>query len=163
MAVAADGSFRDALGTLQKVMMASKDASADGDEVAAIIGAPKSSLLRTIIVSLSERNAENALKSIGEAVEAHVDMRLFMRLLLERVRAIILARHDNTHAGEYLDQYGEDDKTYFRAFAEDKQSPIHSHLLLRLLEAAEQSNRMFLPQLPLELAVVELCNAEKKI
>jgi DNA polymerase-3 subunit gamma/tau len=154
VAVAADGSFRDALGVLQKVAMASSDAKADADEVALIIGAPKTALLAALVDALQTGDAEQGLEALREAAAANVDMKLFARLLLERIRAVMLFRH--TKSAELLAQFGADDAQKLEAYAADKQSPLNSRLLLRLIEAAGATGSTFLPQLPLELAVIEL-------
>ncbi len=161
IAIAANGSFRDALGMVQKVIMASKDASADADEVAAIVGAPKKVLLTAVLEALSEKDAEKGLSAVASALEAHVDMKLFIRLLLERVRAVLLLRHNKPAASHILGQFSEDDQALLSTYAGDKGSPIHSHLLVRLLLAAEQTGQVALPHLPLELALIELCNSDK--
>jgi len=154
IAVAADGAFRDALGILQKVIMASGGASIEADEVAMIIGAPKSKLLADVVASLHEKDATKGLSAIAEAFESRVDMKLFGKLLIERVRAVILVRH--TKNAELLTQFGEDDQKQLKQYAEDSSSPLNSHLLLRLLETVSVIGGTHLPQLPLELAVIEL-------
>jgi len=156
VAIAADGSFRDALGITQKVMLASGDKLAGADEVASILGAPKNVLLMDILEAFDSGSTEKALHAVGSAVSAHVDMKLFMKLLLERVRAVILIRHNQADADMLLEQYAEDDRALLKAYAEKTGSHIHSHLLLRLLEAAEQTGKSFLPQLPLEIAIVDI-------
>lgn len=160
IAIAADGSFRDAIGITQKVIMASADMHANADEVATIIGAPKNTLLMDIVTALEERDTAKGLSAIKTAHEAHVDMKLFVRLLLERVRTIMLLRNGGGTGEELLVQYTDEDKNVLKEYAENRQSPIHSHLLLRLLEAAEQTGKTYLSQLPLELAVIDL-TAEK--
>lgn len=160
IAIAADGSFRDAIGITQKVIMASADMHANADEVATIIGAPKNTLLMDIVTALEEGDTAKGLSAIKTAHEAHVDMKLFVRLLLERVRTIMLLRNGGGTGEELLVQYTDEDKNVLKEYAENRQSPIHSHLLLRLLEAAEQTGKTYLSQLPLELAVIDL-TAEK--
>ncbi|MBX2866751.1 DNA polymerase III subunit gamma/tau [Candidatus Kaiserbacteria bacterium] len=155
IATAADGSFRDALGVTQKVIMASDGDKASVDEVAHIVGAPKTALLLNLISALHEKDVEKGLQVVQDAVDAHVDMKLFVRLLLERVRAIILARH--TKNDEVLSGYSEEEQKLFGEYAKDLKSPIHSHLLLRLLSASAETGKTYLSHLPLELAVVELC------
>jgi DNA polymerase-3 subunit gamma/tau len=56
IAIAADGSFRDALGVTQKVIMASGDKIGEADEVADIIGAPKSDVIAKLITALHEKD-----------------------------------------------------------------------------------------------------------
>lgn len=157
IAIAADGSFRDAQGVLQKVIMASGDTIGSGDEVAAIIGAPKSQVLTHLVEALHTQDAEAALKAVNEAIDSHVDMKLFMRLVLERVRAVMLLRNAPGMADDLLKNFGEDDQKALKELAEATGSPLNSHALVHLLSAAEKIGRTALPQLPLEMAVVDIC------
>lgn len=155
IAIAADGSFRDALGVTQKVMMASTDAKVDADEVAEIIGAPKGALIMEFLDALHNADAARALEKVRAAIEGQVDMKLFMKLILERVRLVILHRHAKDDAAKLLEQYTDEDRAALETFSAAAGSPINSKLLLRLLEAADQMQGAYLPQLPLELAVVD--------
>jgi len=159
IAMAGDGSFRDALGILQKVILASKDDSAEADEVAEIIGAPKTALLTQLVDSLEKHDVEMGIEAISRAAAARVDMKLFAKLLLERVRAIIIFRHTKDEA--LLAEFGEEEVAVLKASAENTSSPIHSHLLLRLIDAALAVGSTHLPQLPLELAIIDLCSDKK--
>jgi DNA polymerase III subunit gamma/tau len=156
IAIAADGSFRDALGVTQKVMLASGDVIGEADEVAAIIGAPKSEIILNLLKALHEKKTEAGLLAIKEAVTAHVEMKLFARLLLEHIRAVMLLRHQPSQADEILSAFGEGAQTLIKSLASEKTSPINSQLLLRLLSATEGVERSPLPQLPLEIAVIDL-------
>ncbi len=155
IAIAADGSFRDALGVTQKVILASGDKIGDVDEVAAIIGAPKQQLLADIITALEHKDIPAALSAIGHIVENNTDMKLFMKLLLEHVRTIILLRNLPSKSAELLAPYRTDMQTLLTKCADNKTSPINSHLLLRLLEAAQQTPRATIAHLPLELALID--------
>ncbi len=158
IAIAADGSFRDALGVMQKVIMASGDNIGDGDEVAAIIGAPKSTIIADLIDGIHEKNVEKALGAVGQVVSDHGDMKLFMRLLLERVRAVMLLRNMPNKKEELLAAFSEKDREQLEKLAEEAASPLNSHALIRLLSAAEGMGKTQLSHLPLEVAIVEICN-----
>lgn len=157
IAIAADGSFRDALGVLQKVIMASGDKAGSADEVAAIIGAPKSKLLMDVVEALNSGEAEPALEAVQKATKAGVEMKLFMRLLLERVRAVVLVRNLPGKKDVILGAFSEEDAKVLEKLAGEEKSPLNSHLLLRLLDAADQTLRTQLPHLPLEVAIIDLC------
>ncbi len=156
IAIAADGSFRDALGVTQKVMLASGDIIGKADEVAEIIGAPKSEIIINLLKALQEKNTEAGLIAIKEAVSAHVEMKLFARLLLEHIRAVMLLRHQPSQSEEILAAFGEGAQILIKSLAGEKTSSINSQLLLRLLSATEAVNHSPLSQLPLEIAVIEL-------
>ena len=160
IAIAADGSFRDALGVTQKVLLASTDKVGGADEVAAIIGAPKTSIMLALVSALHEKNTDAALAAVAEAVSAHADMKLFVRLLLEQVRAVMLVRHQPAKAETLLSHFGGETKAVLAKLAAANPSPLNSQLLLRLLQAAEQGSFSPIPQLPLEIAIVEV--TEKK-
>lgn len=156
IAVAADGSFRDALGITQKVIMASGDIIGDADEVAAIIGAPKTTLLLSLVRALHEKDVDTALKLVALAVADHVDMKLFTKLLLEQLRAIILIRHMPSQAKNVFAHIGSSEEATLTELAGAAPSPINSHLILRFLTAADQLSRSPIPQLPLELAIMDV-------
>jgi DNA polymerase III subunit gamma/tau len=160
IAVAADGSFRDALGVTQKVLLASGDKVGSADEVAAIIGAPKTVVLLQLLKSLQAKDAAQGLEAIAAATAAHVEMRLFGRLLLELVRLVMLVRHQPAKAEELLSHLGGEAREVVAELSKQTPSPLNSHLLLRLLSAVDQINHSPLPHLPLEIAVIEL--TEKK-
>jgi DNA polymerase III gamma/tau subunit len=123
------------------------------------VGAPKSELLSRVVEALQKKDAESALSAVAEAVEAAVDMRLFTELLLERLRSILLFRH--TKHDDVFAAYAENDKQTMRDYALDAASPINSKLLDRFLDALEVTGKTYLPQLPLELAIIDICNSEK--
>lgn len=156
IAIAADGSFRDALGVTQKVIMASGDAIGDADEVAAIIGAPKGAVVAEVLEGLSQKDAAKALAGVGEAVAAQADMKLFMRLLLERVRAVMLMRNMPNAEEKLLAAFSEKDAEQLKTLAAQSDSALNSHTLLRLLSAAEGMSRLQMMHLPLEVAIVEI-------
>lgn len=158
IALAADGSYRDALGIIQKVMMASGDTKLTADEVAEIVGAPRNVLLRDIVASFATKDVERGLATLASTRTLHVDMKLFHALLLERVRTIILLRHAKKDTDRLLAPYGEDDKKALSEYAADAQSPIHSHLLLKLLDAGEYIGKSTIPELPLELLLIDHCS-----
>ncbi len=156
IAVAADGSFRDALGVTQKVILASGDAIGSADEVAAIIGAPRGEILISLLKALQESSTEKALAAMAEAVSLHVDMKLFARLILENLRAIILLRYQPAKADILLANFGPAARVVLAELAKTSPSPINSQMLLRLLSATEQINYSPVPHLPLEIAMIEI-------
>jgi DNA polymerase-3 subunit gamma/tau len=157
IAVAADGSFRDALGITQKVILASGDVIGSADEVAIIIGAPKNELLRTLVDALANKEVAKGINAIRAAKEAHVDMKLFTRLLLERVRAVMLVRNVPESAKTYLASFSDEDAAHITELAAAETTTLNSHLMLRLLDAAAQVTFAPIPELPLEVAIMELC------
>ena len=158
IAVAADGSFRDGLGITEKVIMASPNTKADADEVARIIGAPKKAVLRAIILGLYEKDAAKSLAALASVEGENLDMKVFMRMLLARARAVMLTRHSPNDATKMLAQFSEDDAELITNIAKDAKSSFNSALLVRLIEATEMTGRTAITTLPLELAIIDLTN-----
>ncbi len=159
IALAADGSYRDALGITQKVMMASIDNALSVDEVAQVVGAPKNILLQNVLVAIATKDAPKGLSALHEAHTAHVDMKLFYRLLLERLRCIMLMRHNPSNAVFIKAQYGADEFVLMEEYARDSKSPINSHLLTKALAMGEYVGKSYIPELPLELLIMDCCVA----
>tara|TARA_B100000745_G_scaffold45899_1_gene27627 strand:+ start:155 stop:1132 length:978 start_codon:yes stop_codon:yes gene_type:complete len=157
IALSADGSFRDALGVIQKVILASGDTIGEIDEVASIIGAPKSNSLKAMIEALSARDLEKGMSAIEEVVEEQVNMKLFSRLLLERVRAVILLRNLPGQENKILSHFGSEEADYIEVLAKEEGSAINSHLLLKLLDASMLIPKVNTPRIPLELLLLDVC------
>jgi len=156
VAVAADGSFRDALGITQKVLLASGDAVGTVDEVAAIIGAPRHELVLKVLQAIAVQDTAAGLAAIRSAVEAHNDMSMFVRMILEHLRTVLLLRHTPKEKDTYLENTDEQIGVWLEQCAQENVKTVHSHTLLRLLDTAEQVRRSPIPQLPLELAIMDL-------
>lgn len=155
IAVAADGSFRDALGVTQKVILASGDKIGSADEVASIIGAPKTATMLQLIEALQFKDRVSALDAVGVAVAGKANLKLFARLLLEHVRAVMLLRNLPNQKEQILAGFGPDTRGKLEEYARGT-SPLNSHMLLRLIQATELVGRSPIPQAPLEIAIIEL-------
>lgn len=161
IAVAADGSFRDALGVTQKVILASGDTVGSADEVAEIIGAPKQAIITALLDAFHTNDTTTALSAIADATATHVDMKLFIRVLLDHVRAVMLLRNRGGNEATILAQFGTEMQSKLTAYATSATTALNSHLLLRLIAVADQTATSPLPYLPLEIAALEL--SEKTI
>lgn len=153
VALAADGSFRDALGIIQKVILASGDKIGDADEVAKIIGAPKTQSLLSIVTALHKKDRAGAMDALADVVSESVDMRLFARLLLEHVRAIMLLRNVPTRKETVLKSFGAEARSVIEECA-NTPGALNSHTLTKLLPAVDQISRSPIPSLPLEIVFI---------
>lgn len=154
IALAANGSYRDALSIMQKVLMVSSDRELDADEISEIVGAPHAVRVRDFLAALHGRDVQSALTILREVEESHTDIKIFSALVLERLRTILLVRH-RAMAESDLTSFYEDERALIMRCAQDATSPIHSALLLRFLEAHDRIGYSHIKTLPIELAVVE--------
>lgn len=156
IATAADGSFRDALGITQKVILSSGDKVGSASEVATIIGAPTQDTLVKILQSLSKKDAATAENLLDECRERNVDIKLFNRLLLQLLRAVIRLRHQPDKKEIILSDFDASTAAVLETLAKDVQSSLNSKALMILLDASIKSAQAPLPYLPLELALWEV-------
>lgn len=151
-----DGSFRDAQSILQKIISFSSDKKINLSEVELVTGAPKRALLNAVIEGIEEKKIEKALKSIGEATAQNIDMKVFLRLLLERLRATLLLRFAKDLEREIQENFSDTDFEFLKKISRNKNSNINSKTLDELLRAYEEINFAAVKELPLELALIRL-------
>lgn len=152
----ADGSFRDAHGILQKIISSSSDKKISIEEAVIVTGAPRLELIQSVITSLSVGKGEEGLKAVAEAVEGNADMNIFAMLLVERLRLLLLMRYAPSLGAELSEDLADVDKEFLEKVAKDAGSKINSETLRKFILASIDIPRTAIPQLPLELAIMEL-------
>jgi DNA polymerase-3 subunit gamma/tau len=162
LALLGDGSFRDALGMLEKVIAASSKKKISRGEVESLTGAPKATLVNSFIASLIAKDADSALRSLGEAEKSGISMNTFITIILEKARFILLVQHSPASKADVEERVSPDDWEFIAAQAGKRsassgQTGLTPVMLASLLEAAEATSRARIESLPLELAVVKIC------
>jgi len=157
IALLGDGSFRDTHGILQKVINSSKDRKVSIEEVEKVTGAPKSELVNDLIDAISSKNSEEALETISKAVGQNIDMKIYLSLVLVKIRATLLVRYSTSALKRFEDSMTKEDLIKVEAWAEGKQ--ISSITLQKLLGAYLITGNTYLSQIPLEIAVIELADS----
>jgi DNA polymerase-3 subunit gamma/tau len=161
LAVLADGSFRDALGELQKVLNFSKGKKIKIEDVEKITGAPKTVLVNDFISSIAEKNLEKGISTIRKATESNLDMKLYFKLIIQKFRMAIILRYAPKLKSEMTGDLSETDIEFLeRLIEEDKNGMLRSGALSMLLESYENMDNAFIAELPLELALVKIISKE---
>ncbi|MDE2218702.1 MAG: DNA polymerase III subunit gamma/tau, partial [Patescibacteria group bacterium] len=156
VALLGDGSFRDAESILQKVMSASKDKKITIGEVESVTGAPKSAHVNDFIRAIDEQDLTLGLGAVGKAADADIDMLVYFKLILEKMRAVMLIRNSKEAADRLASEFAEADFTFLSALAAKKDSAVNSGSLLALLSHYDMAARAYIPALPLELALAKI-------
>lgn len=159
IAMLADGSYRDALSVLQKVLTPHTDGgekvvSISREEVEKLTGAPRRELVHALLSALSSDDRGAALSSVGEAARSGADMKIFLELVTEALRSVLLLRYANDLRSEIQKELGEDESVALDAFV--KGQGITHDTLLAFLTASERMRYASIPALPLELAIFEV-------
>lgn len=155
VALLGDGSFRDTLGILQKVVSSTENEKITVGEVEMTTGAPKGALVNDFITALAKKEKEKALKTLAKVSEGGISMKTFAALVLEKVRIILLLRNAPGMAKELQEHVSEDDWKVIEVVSKES---ISAGLLLELVKAYDATGRSYIATLPLELSVISLCN-----
>lgn len=157
MALLGDGSFRDAEGILQKVLNFSKDKTIKREEVEKITGAPQSALVNEFLSALVEKSLESGIATVRKAGAQNLDMKLFLKLIIQKFRVAIILRYAPKLESETASDLGESDLKFLKDLVEkDKEGILRSPALAALLRAYQNIDRAFISELPLELFLVEM-------
>ena len=164
VALLAEGSFRDALSILQKVLSISSNPSTglragkkiEVAEVEEVSGAPRGEIVRQLLSAIAKRDSAVGLSVIGKTVESNVDARTLAKLLIHRLRMVLLLRYAPDLAKSFAQELTEADLVLAQSLS--KEPGINSETLKTLLEAYSQMAYAAVPHLPLELALIDICN-----
>lgn len=160
VAMLGDGSYRDALSVLEKALSAGSTGALSREEVERVTGAPKHALVQSLVQALSEGNADAALTAVRRASDDSIDMQLYLTLVLEYLRQILLIRHAPELNKEIKEELGEDVYKEAEALAKAPESKITHNTLRAFLDAASRIRFSPIPALSLELAVLEVCRQD---
>lgn len=152
VALMGDGSFRDTLGILQKVLTVSSDGKLTEEEVGKVVGAPKGVLVNQFLQVLADKNIERAIELFHTATAGGSEAKVFALLAITKLRAVLLLRFAPKLKAELAEQFGQDDLELLETLAKEG-TALNANMLAELLTALIEMNRAPLPQIPLELAL----------
>jgi DNA polymerase-3 subunit gamma/tau len=157
LAMLGEGSFRDTLGILQKVISISPDRQLDALEVERITGAPKDRYVFDLLTALLSGKADLALTVVQKMTAEGSDAKIFLKLVLVALRRAMLLHFAPALAAEIKAEVGEDTFEKLSAYARSEKAGRFPVLLKELLAVYDDIGRSYLPQLPLEIACVRIC------
>lgn len=156
IALLGDGSFRDALGVLQKVLGHASEKKIHGDLVSQITNAPRSELINGIIQSIADKDIEKGLILIRQAGEENIDMLVLYKLLLIKFRIALILRYAPKEADMFATQISEQDFSFIKGLIVNKPDTLTSASLEILLGMYQMQKNVVIPTLPLELALMKI-------
>ena len=165
LAILSEGSFRNALGELQKVLnffgKGSKKKIIKREDVEKITGAPKTMLVNDFISAIATKDLEKGIKTVQIASKENLDMKLYFKLIIEKFRMAIILKYAPKLEEEMTGDIGEEDLEFLRELVKkDKEGLLRSKALITLLKGYGNIDNAFIPELPLELALVEILGNE---
>ena len=179
LAILGDGSFRDAQGILQKVLNFSSPSPTPSQrkgtkitlaEVEKITGSPKTILINSFISAIAEKEMEKGISAIRKAVEENLDMKLYLKLIIQKFRMAIILKYAPKLGSEMAGDLSEADLEFLKNLVKTDPSTklrassaemLNSASLANLLEAYQNIDRAFISELPLELGLIKILAVEK--
>lgn len=156
IALLGDGSFRDAVGLLQKAMSASVDNKITLAEAELVTGAPPAHLVRDLAGAILDQNLELALEKVRASSSKNQDTKTLIRLLLRQIRLALLVRLDRNNQEEWLRSLSADEVKTIKGLSTHQRAECLPEILRELLATHEEVTKAAVPALPLELALVKL-------
>jgi DNA polymerase-3 subunit gamma/tau len=156
IATLADGSFRDALSTLQKVMSSSSDKKLSDGEVEKVLGAPRHESVMGVIegIALGAPGVPSALDFVRQVSQSEADMQIFLKMLIRNLRFILLLRFAKDMKDVVQSETGEEEFAKLADLSKNAKN-VNSKTLINFLDAQSAIAHASIPELPIELAIVK--------
>jgi DNA polymerase-3 subunit gamma/tau len=155
IALLGDGSFRDTLVALQKVLSSTEEKKIEMGEVERITGVPQNTLVNVFLIAINQEDAANAILTLRKVSGENLDIGVFMKLVLAKLRAVMLLRLAPEMKGTLADDFTAEDFLFLQNFPINKNLRL-SEVLVALLDASTAIQKSFIPELPVELAIAKL-------
>lgn len=152
IALMGDGSFRDTLGILQKIITVSSDEKLTEEEIGKVVGAPKAALVNEFLEAVAKKDIDAAMGAFHAAVEGGSEAKVFTLLAVAKARGVLLLRFAPKLGKKLEEQYGPDDFAFLQRLAKEGLS-LNAAVLAELLGALIDMQRAPMPQLSVELAL----------
>lgn len=156
LAILGEGSFRDTQGALQKVISFSEDKKLSIKEIEEVTGAPGGELVNNFLSALVEEDIQKGFEAIKSAEDQNIDMDIYLKLILIKLRIALLMRYAPEMKKELLEEVADSDVQFFTDLIKEKKGIITSRSLEVLLEAEKNMKFAFIKSLPLELALTKI-------
>ncbi len=160
IALIARGAFRDALGTLQKVLSFTTTKKITLSDIEEITGAPNTVLVEMYLDALAQKDIEKGYQAIEKASSQNIEMDIYIKMILAKLRYALMLRYAPLQASSIEKAVSEHDMEYIKKLIASKPEHISSQTLSILLEAYQSLRTSVIDELPLELALVRILNAK---
>ncbi len=157
LALLAEGSYRDVLSVFQRVLSTVDSEKITRAQVETATGTPQRERIHALVHALAKGKRDAALAAVAATAQSGADMKLFLTLLIESLRAVLLIRAAPDLRPSLEKEFGKDEYTILEKYARQNTPSGITHTTLRVfLVAAERLRFSPLPSVPLELAIFDL-------
>ncbi len=159
IARAAEGSFRDAESILGQIM-AVEEKKITRPGVESILGLPRREAAQQMFGFIAEKNAHDALALVQELHDSGYDLSYFTKLLMQYFRNALILKIDMSLKKFVAEELLADELECIVARLPSWSAQDLSRGLHIIFQNMQQFRRTPIPQLPLEITVIELINGK---
>jgi DNA polymerase III subunit gamma/tau len=150
-----EGSMRDAESILGRVVAVERK-SISLKTLEEFLGLPRKELVRACVAAVSEKNPAAILSALREVVTGGYDIGYFTKILLEYFRAALAMKADFAIREFLADSFPEEEIDFLQAQTASLSYQELNHAVRLVLSAVGEHKRSPIPELPLELALLEI-------
>lgn len=155
----ADGAYRDAWGTLERVLQSTDKKKIEWDDVVALVGASHRDLVNNFVSALVENKLDDALATIQKASE-NDNMEVFLQDVVQLLRLVLLRRFAPAFGKTVMEGSRADLMENVEKWAGEK-NVINAQLLVEFIHLLDEIKKTNMPQIPLELALMRILSREE--
>ena len=157
-----DGSFRDTIGTLQKVISFVDDKQITAEKVELVTGVPRLWSVFNFILAVMDDDSAGGLEILRRAAEANQDFSIFTKLILQELRLAMLFLFAPEMKEDLIKDMSQEEISFLTDLSGRPDAKILPKVLKEFLAAYEDIGYAYLPQLPLELALIKIIDSQKE-
>ena len=162
IALSATGSIRDAESLLDEVVSFSgKERAVRKEIVEKLLGVADKAAIFQFLNFINQKKAKEAVEFLNEIIFKGVDLKEFTKSLIQYLREILLLKIDSEFQNPLFFGLTEEEKKEIKKLAKSFSDDELRSILERFMVAEDKMKSSSIPQLPLELAIVEICSKEK--
>ena len=161
IALLSDGAFRDALGTLQKVISFAQTKKISLADIQEVTGSPDTLLVDEFLNAIAHSDIERCFITIKKASDQNIEIEVYLKMILAKLRYALMLRYAPKTRDEIASIISEHDMVYITELIAPKPEHISSITLSILLDAYQSQKSAVISELPLEMALVEILNEGK--
>ena len=157
----ADGSSRDALSLLGQ-LISLEDGKITYEEAKSILGISDPTSIFEFVDFLIKENSSQAVKLINQLSNSGLDLKQFLKNLLEYLRKLLLIKIDSNLA--ILTEFDLTQEQLKKATeqAHNISSKDLIYQIRSFIQAKREIDTSFIPQLPIEIAILEIVGRKKE-
>ena len=155
IATLGEGSLRDSESILEQALTYS-DGEIKSAGLRELFGIPSAEMIEKIISALLAKDSKTALGAVREAVEADFDPKALFKLLIRGFRFLMYLKLGSDFEAELKKSVSEKDFEFLKECARQHEIKNFEIILEHLNSAYPLLKIAYLPQLPLELAILKI-------